>query len=201
MANKWLDFLEEYPTNKLSNNELRQALKSLSKTTNQRLLRLERREMEGTVVQTLQSKLEEIETPGGMLTKTGRVATKDIGREQMIKTIGAMKNFLNKQTSTVAGVKEYKKEGQRIFGANFDMEDRDLSKLADALKFARQEENEKYHVDSGVVAIVNATRGQSRAKYYEKLRNYGYLKEDATRLRDREARRFFSEFRSMVDQA
>ena len=192
--NKWIDFLEDTPLSYLNNTQLRQAMKSLSKVTNQRLVRLERADVtQSTVVDTLKARLENIDTKGGMLTRTGRVANRDVSREATIATINAMRDFLGKQTSTIAGIKSYKKEAAAQFAANFDTADaQELTNIADAFKFAREERNKNYHVDSGTVAIAKATEGKSKRAYFAELRKYGY------EIKDQRARNFYADFRARL---
>lgn len=187
--NKWLDFLQEYPANKLTTAQLRQAEKSLSKQVNQRILRLERSGVkQTTVTDTLRARMEEI----GNLSRTGKVGTREKNRSNTIKSINAMRDFIEAETSTVAGLSRMKSEAEQTFAANFDISLDDTAKLADVFKFAREEENKKYHVDSGTVAIARASQGKSNRDYLRTLRNYGY------EIKDQRTREFYYSIRDRI---
>ena len=187
--NKWLDFLQEYPANKLTTAQLRQAEKSLSKLVNQRIIRLGRSGVkQTTVTDTLRARMKEI----GNLSRSGKVGTREKNRSDTIKSINAMRDFIEAETSTVAGLSKMKHEAAQTFAANFDISIEDTAKLADVFKFAREEENKKYHVDSGTVAIARASQGKSNRDYLKTLRNYGYV------IKDQRTREFYYSIRDKI---
>lgn len=191
MANKWLDFFENNSMNKLNYNQLRQAEKSLIKTVNQRLVRLERSEVtKSTVIDTLKSHMEDI----GAWTEKGRVSGSDKKIDDVRASIQAMRQFLNSRTSTVKGLHEVKKEAQETFKANFDMSDEEASKLADAFKFAREDMNRDFHVDSGTVEI--ARNAENKKDFINTLKKYGY--DVSYSPKDKEAREFYHSFRNRM---
>lgn len=199
--NKWLEFFEEYPTTKLTTEQLRQAEKSLAKAVNQRLVRLERSGVKKTTVRdTLRSNMEDINN----FTAKGRVSTAEKSRRDTIKSINTMRNFLNAETSTVQGLKAYKKDVQQTFAANFDMDIESTSKMADLFKFAREKENSKYHVDSGTVAIIRDAQSKGGSKTAQNrrilkaLRNYDYEIGTSNRIADRQARQFYLQIADYV---
>lgn len=100
------------------NEKLFNELKKLSKTANQRILRLERLtgEKETFAVKQLADYLS---TTNG-LTKSGRVkVSKKLSETEMVNIIKATKEFLSDQYSRIAPVKKLKKEVEKSVGVSF----------------------------------------------------------------------------------
>lgn len=188
--NKWMSFFENYSTTSLTTAQLRQAEKSLAKQTNQRLVRLEQAGLteKTSVIRTLEKRMERL----NILTDKNRVSTREVDRNETIKAINAMREFLKSEQSTPAGLERVKAEARETFAANFDISTNDAGKLADAFRFANEEANKRYFVDSGTVAIAKNSAGMSRREYLKTLRNYGY------EIKDQKSREFYYSFAEKV---
>lgn len=188
--NKWMSFFENYSTTSLTTAQLRQAEKSLAKQTNQRLVRLEQAGLteKTSVIRTLEKRMERL----NILTDKNRVSTREVDRNETIKAINAMREFLKSEQSTPAGLERVKAEARETFAANFDISTNDAGKLADAFRFANEEANKRYFVDSGTVAIAKNSAGMSRRQYLKTLRNYGY------EIKDQKSREFYYSFAEKV---
>lgn len=188
--NKWMSFFDEYSTTGLTTAQLRQAEKSLAKMTNQRLVRLEQAGLteKTSVIRTLEKRMERL----NILTDKNRISTREIDRNETIRAINAMREFLKTEQSTPAGLEKVKAEARDTFAANFDISINDAGKLADAFRFASEEANKRYFVDSNTVAIAKNSAGMTKRQYLRTLRNYGY------EIKDQKSREFYYTFAEKV---
>lgn len=111
------------PKNKISltteQQQLYNELKKLSKRANQRIVRLERSfGKDKWATRYLKEKLE-VE-PLKAWTSTGRVkVNKSMTETQMMATISAVKEFLNRKTSTRTGIKKAKEKAKETLKVRF----------------------------------------------------------------------------------